>query len=387
MKKKVAKAKESNEGLGLSGVAKQFLDKNKKSHFNYDEDKGDYKISTGSLIFDSKIGGGIEAGLVRFTGNAGGGKTSEALLLMKNFLETVPNSRGLFVKAEGRLHENIKNRSGIEFVTDPEAWREGNCFVFECNVYDVVFDFIRHIWKNQDGTRFCIVIDSMDGLMSADDLAKATSEANKVAAGASLTSDFLKRVSLGMAKKGHLCLMLSQLRAEIKASQFATTDKNKMGGATGGNALAHYPDWVFEFMKPTANEHRIREGGENDKNGRIIGHTVRVAIHKSTNESTGTLVSYPVRYGRSEGLCVWRTREVADLLIAWAFLKRVSAAWYEWDEGLSNKMKEKNIDFPEKINGIGGVYAHLEENKPLYDFLNDFCVKEVLPNAFSELEG
>ena len=51
---------------------------NKRFHFN-DYEELDYKIPTGSLNLDLALGGGLPAGVHRFTGVNEGGKTSCAL--------------------------------------------------------------------------------------------------------------------------------------------------------------------------------------------------------------------------------------------------------------------------------------------------------------------
>jgi len=72
-----------------------FLKDNKDSHFNF-EDSEIFNVSTGSLLLDSEIGGSLEIpAIVRFTGVSGGGKTSSALLIMNNFLKTVPKPPSL----------------------------------------------------------------------------------------------------------------------------------------------------------------------------------------------------------------------------------------------------------------------------------------------------
>ena len=83
-----------------------FLKEHKEDHFN-NEENIDYKISSGSLQFDMYLEGGFGPGLHRFTGVNEGGKTSESLQVMKNFLGTLSNSRGLYIKAEGRLGPEV----------------------------------------------------------------------------------------------------------------------------------------------------------------------------------------------------------------------------------------------------------------------------------------
>ena len=83
---------------------------------------------------DFELGGGLGPGLHRFIGINEGGKTSESLEVMKNFLK-MPNARGFLVKAEGRLPKEMKSRSGVEFVSNEDEWKDGNCFVFESNIF------------------------------------------------------------------------------------------------------------------------------------------------------------------------------------------------------------------------------------------------------------
>ena len=78
---------------------KSFLKENKEHHYNYEEEV-DYKVSSGSLNVDFELGGGLGPGLHRFTGMNEGGKTSEALEVLKNFINR-PSSRGIYIKAQG----------------------------------------------------------------------------------------------------------------------------------------------------------------------------------------------------------------------------------------------------------------------------------------------
>ena len=111
--KKTATAK----GLTPNELIGSFLKNNENDHYNYEDDH-DYKVSSGSLVVDYELGGGFGPGLHRFTGINEGGKTSEALEVMKNFLKNVPHGRGFYIKAEGRLTKEMRNRSGVDFVFD-----------------------------------------------------------------------------------------------------------------------------------------------------------------------------------------------------------------------------------------------------------------------------
>ena len=88
----------------------------------------------------------------------------------------------------------------------------------------------------------------MDSLVPKADLEKPPEEANKVAGGALLSSDFLRKMALGMTTRGHICYMISQVRSKVSINPYEKTDA-RVTNASGGNALLHYSDWILEFFK------------------------------------------------------------------------------------------------------------------------------------------
>ena len=117
-----------SEGPDANSILGNFLKANKSYHYNFEEEH-DYRVSSGSLQFDLCMNGGFGPGLHRFTGLTEGGKTSEALEVMKNFLSTIEKSRGFYIKAEGRLGKEMRKRSGVKFVWAEDEWVGGTCFV------------------------------------------------------------------------------------------------------------------------------------------------------------------------------------------------------------------------------------------------------------------
>jgi hypothetical protein len=108
----MSKTKEK-EVTKSSDVLGSFLKQNQSDHYNFEE-AVDYKVSSGSLQLDLHLGGGLGPGLHRFVGMNEGGKTSAALSFMKNFLEKVQKGKGFYIKAEGRLSNEMMERSGIK---------------------------------------------------------------------------------------------------------------------------------------------------------------------------------------------------------------------------------------------------------------------------------
>lgn len=345
-----------------------FLKENKEHHYNFEEEVT-YKVSSGSLKFDFELNGGFGPGLHRFTGINEGGKTSEALEVMKNFLK-MPDARGIYVKAEGRLPIEMRKRSGVDFTFDQGEWENGKCFVFESNIYETVIELIQAlINNNKNKIKYCFVIDSLDGLIMKEDLKKSFSDAHKVAGGALLGAKFMQKMSIALAKRGHMAIFISQVRADIKLDPYSKAPVRQTT-ATGGNALLHFANYILEF-EPRFKKDLILESPTQpiDKiKNKILGHNVKVTVKKSPNEKTNYVVEYPIRYGRSGGKSVWVEREIIDMLYGWEFVHR-KGAWITIDVELLNLLKEEGLTIPDKIQGEPKLNALLEEEESLRKFL------------------
>mgnify|MGYP001467073333 FL=1 len=364
---------------GSKDYTEAFLKSNKDYHYNLEEGADPYLVSSGSMILDHVLGGGFGSGLHRFIGANEGGKTNEALHVMHNMLKTVENSKGLFVMAEGRLSQEIKDRAGIKFVHSAEDWDVGTCLVLECHIMDTMIDFLRGLLKNNpDKEKFCIVIDSMDGLITKEDLEKGSSDARKVAGGALMTSDFLKRVSLGMSKFGHMCIMISQVRSSITTSMYAKQDPNNQTDSSGGNAILHYPDWILQFKKQNKGDKILEKPTEQiTPDNKIYGHNAKVMILKSTNEATGQIVTYPIKHGRKNGRSIWLEREVVDMLLMWGYLEK-SGAWIKLDDKVKTYLSDNKIETKDSYQGIKAVYEFLESDEKITSLLVDFVKENIL---------
>ena len=77
-----------SDNVDPEDILNNYLKAHKDDHYNFEETV-EYKISSGSLQLDLYMAGGFGPGLHRFTGVNEGGKTSESLQVMKNFLGTL----------------------------------------------------------------------------------------------------------------------------------------------------------------------------------------------------------------------------------------------------------------------------------------------------------
>ena len=345
-----------------------FLKENKDQHYNFEEEVI-YKVSSGSLKFDYELNGGLGPGLHRFTGINEGGKTSEALEVMKNFLE-MPKSRGIYVKAEGRLPKEMRDRCGVPFAFTEEEWEDGKCFVFESNIYETVIELIQAlITDNKENIKYCFVLDSLDGLIMKDDLNKSFGDAHKVAGGALLGAKFMQKMSIALVKRGHMAIFISQVRADIKLDPYSKAPVRQTT-ATGGNALLHFANYILEF-EPRFKKDLILEAPtqpiDSVKN-KILGHNVKVTVKKSPNEKTNYVLEYPIRYGRTGGNSVWVEREVIDMLYGWEFVHR-KGAWITIDPELQDLLKDGGLEMPEKIHGEPQLNTFLEEHDDIRNYL------------------
>lgn len=369
-----------NTGPSAKNRLSSFLKENKDDHYNYEEEVY-YKVSTGSLNLDIATSGGLCPGLHRFIGMNEGGKTSEALEVMKNFLKTVKDSKALLFKAEGRLSKEIKERSGIKFVSSADEWEDGTCFVFECNIFETVSELMKDLIQNNDeGKKYMFMLDSVDGLMTKGDSLKSMTEATKVAGGAVISSMLMKRISLALSKRGHMAIFISQVRSDIKLDPYAANKDIRQTTATGGNALLHFANWILEFEPKFTKDLILEKPSEryDQIKNKIIGHNVKITIKKSTNETTNSKVQYPIKYGRKDGSSVWREYEIIDQILSWEFAS-AKGAWVTFADDIIEELKKENLELKKQHQGIDNLRSYLEDNKPIVDyFYNKFINTLVL---------
>ena len=336
---------------------KAYLKNNKQDHYAFDQAET-YRVSSGSLLLDIEMGGGIRPGIMRFCGLAEGGKTSCALAFAKNFQETVKNSFVVYIKSEGRLSKEILERSGLNVSEDRMT-------IYPSNVYESVISLIRDLVKNNpNDVRYLFIIDSMDALVPRNDIEKPFEEANKVAGGSLLSSDFLRKMALGLSSKGHICIMISQVRSTVTINPYAKTDP-KLTNASGGNALLHYSDWILEFQQRFKGDLILNKVNGKDE---IIGHFCKIVFKKSPNEKTNKEVRYPIRYGRTNSQSVWVEQEVTDTLLMFEMISQ-KGAWVTVSDELIEELNKKDLKIEKQHQGLDNFRKYLEENKDVCSYL------------------
>lgn len=377
MSKKL-KEEQIDNGISSKSILGDFLKSNKEDHYNFEETVN-YKVSTGSLNMDVHTSGGLGPGLHRFVGFTEGGKTSASLEVMKNFLNTVPNSKGFYIKAEGRLSSDMQARSGVKFVFKPEEWDVGTCFVFESNIYETVSSaMFKLVLDNEEKNRYMFIVDSVDGLIAKNDLNKTFEESMKVAGGAVIAGNLMKKISIPLTKRGHMAIFISQVRSDIKLDPY-TSAPIRQTSATGGNALLHFANFIFEFEPRFEGDLILKDPAIKKPDvvkNPIVGHMCKICVKKSPNETSKNRVSYPIKYGRSNGTSIWVEREIVELLLRWGMVTR-AGAWYTVSSDLENIAKETGTEIPDKFQGENAINDFIESNPKLAKALYDDFVKTI----------
>jgi hypothetical protein len=166
-----------------------------------------------------------------------------------------------------------------------------------------------------------------------EDLKKDFQDAHKVAGGALLGAKFMQKMSIALAKRGHMAIFISQVRADIKLDPYTKKDKNK-----------------------------------------ILGHYAKITVKKSPNEKSNYTLQYPVRYGRTGGNSVWVEKELIEMLYGWEYVHK-RGAWISADESFLELLKENGLDFPEKVQGEAKLSNLFEEDQKLTNFLTSYFKK------------
>ena len=379
MNKKTSKKNDGGSILTSQEQLNSFLKQNKESHFNFEETIN-YRVPSGSMTLDYYLDGGLGTGLHRFVGMNEGGKTSCALQFLKNFLDVEnDNRKGFYIKAEGRLGEEIASRSGVKFVTNTDEWEEGTCFVFETNIYETAVDAMRQlVGRNQEKNKYFFIIDSVDGLLRKDDLDKTFEESQKVAGGAVVAGTFMKKCAAALQKRGHIAIFISQVRDDIKLDPYSKAPIRQTS-ATGGNALLHFANWILQFEARNKSDLILQDEKaipDAQKNP-YIGHQVKVTVKKSPNEKTNLVIKYPIRYGRKNGTSNWVEKEISDFIQAWNMVIK-KGAWLSFEEDVVETAKKFGVDLSSQIQGVPKLEALISENENVKKFFIGYIKQNIL---------
>jgi RecA/RadA recombinase len=325
------------------------------------------KVSTGSLKLDAEIA--LTQGIHRFCGPAGAGKTSEAAEVCRNFLNKYQKAKVLWVKAEGRLSDNIQNRSGVKFVTSEDAWEYGTAFILECNTFEIITKFLDALMKAfyENGERLLVIIDSLDGVKLKSDQDNEIGK-ERTAGVPLMLKRYLQRSYFLVANSGTMIIIISQVSASPRADNTAAP---QLTPGAGGNAALHWSNYILEFGSRYWGDNILEDPKakyEPEKNP-IIGHWSTVTIKKSDKENENKRIKYPIKHGRADGRSVWVEDEIIEFAEAWGLLI-VSGSWFSFPAEVIKDVKDKlKVDLEPKLQGKNKIIKYFEENPKITQYL------------------
>lgn len=311
--------------------------------------------------------------------------TSEALVVMDNFLDKFgENARAIYIKCELRLSNEMKSKCRHPFIVMTsenqdeviEKWDHTNILVYPQNRYDEIAKFLEFIAEALDeNIKLIFIFDSLDWAVSPGEveafLAHDPEKNKKVAGAQKYTKDLLKSLQPEWVKRNWMSIWLSQVSSNIKINQYEVQEQQN-GEWSGGNAIKHAADWTIQFF-PKLNSRLIKEENKaaDIVTNPILGQWAKVGIIKSTNETTGYKIEYPIKTNNG----VWKEMEISDYLEKHILVK--NGAWYSFPEKTIKFAEKRGITLPDKINGSKKLLLFLEENKDVLQFFYDGFMKAI----------
>lgn len=380
----MAKKQQEKEEIvdSVKVAAENFFKANKASIYTEELVSDPFMVSTGVIGLDTMLGGGVPSGiLVRLLGPPSSGKSSEGLLIIKNFLETRKKARGLIIPTEARLTEKLKSRSGVKFVHDPADWVNGTCLILPMNIYEKIANFIwtlvktNELHKKEDRENFIVMIDCMDYLHLEDDFNKSFGENNKVAGPQYMTKKIWSKMALAFNAGQHIFLATSQQSAAPKIDPYAK-DPLRQGGSSGGTNVQYQASLVLDFNTRYEGDYILSDPDAkyDERKNPKIGHIVKGIVRKSDNEKYDTRFEYAVKYGRTDGNSIWVEKDVLDQLITWGLLGREGGKEKGslcFEASLYKELEAIDPDCPEKFRGLNAALKFLEGSPKVTAFLDE----------------
>ena len=369
MAKKTQEEAVNNNSEVTKNVIDALLGGYKDTHYGHLKPKR-IIIPSGSLKLDSFAT--VRSGTaIRNGGPPEAGKTSQAFLWAANYMTTLPKAKTVYVNAEAKLSEELQKNTGLKFVWKGEDWDYGTVLVLETNVCETVGDMLVSLLKTayEQGEHICIIIDSVDMLVSVKDLDKKLTD-NKSPAGVNkLTKELLRKIGHLVRGFDAFLIFITQYAATFNPDPYSKTAPSMMEG-NNVHGINHSCSYGFYYLQKTSKSYILEDedAPPDPVKNKILGIYARVKLSKTSTGNTGYTIEIPIKKGRI-GNAVWVEKEVTDLTLSYQILNKVSKGWFGFDPHIIKEAKADGVELKEKINGIANVYEYLETDTAAFQWL------------------
>lgn len=211
-------------------------------------------ISTGSLVLDSILGGGIPRGrLVEIFGPESSGKTSIALTAVAN--TQAAGGTAAFIDLENALDPKYAKRLGVDI---------DNLAVAQPDFAEQALELVQQL--SESGVVDIIVVDSIAALVPKQEL-EGDMEQNSIGLVARLLSRSLKKLVATANRTKTTVIFINQVRDAIGSFSPMGTPQT----TTGGKAMKFFASQRIDVRR----RQQVKEGKE------IIGNEIRFKVVKN----------------------------------------------------------------------------------------------------------
>ena len=296
-------------------------------------------LSTGSLLIDKALGGGIGYG--RITEVYGVESSGKSTLCLHLAAECQKNGgKVAYVDAENALDVEYAKKLGVN--TDELIFTQPTTGEQALEIVDILA---------QTGEVNLIIVDSVAALVPQVELEGEMTDMN-IGLLRRLMSKAMRKLTGTLNEKNCAVVFIHQIRDKVATGWSSGPSET----TTGGRALKFFASQRIELRKTTA----IKEGED------VIGNNIKVKIVKNKIRPPMKVVEVPLIFGK--GLSA--EDEVIDLAVDYDLIQK-SGGWFTTHDG-------------QRMQGKARVKEYYNSNKELSDELREL-VKQKLKGE--ELEA
>lgn len=325
-----------------NALAKKYGDRCLVLGTDSDDEYDLQRVSSGSVNLDLALGGGIPVGrIIEYYGKESVGKTTMALIAMREFQKAFPDKYVSFIDIEHALQKELPIELGLDM---------NKLTLTKDLTGEETFDLIEALALSD--LYSCICVDSVAALLPTSEQ-ENNMDQQSMGLQARLITKGLRKITPILDAHNVTLIFLNQLRDQIGGFSAYGTPTN----TTGGKGLKFFCSVRVEFKKGEP----IKDPVTKDD----VGHIVNSKCVKNKTALPNKVSSFTLLYGHG----IDKVIEVADYLVLVNLLSK-GGAWFSFKDSEGNVIKDnKGTDL--KFQGKDKVVDYLRENEDFFEYLLD----------------